>query len=81
VRNILRLEGLHGGNGGVHRVAVIGATAAIEPAVFVFGRPGAEIVAPAIELGLFVQMAVHQGGLVGSRLGAGDLEEQHWCAR
>ena len=77
VRNALPLELLNGGDAGVDRVAVVGAAAAVELAVLVLGRPGAEVVAPAAEFGLLVQMAVHQYGVGGAGLGRVDLEEQH----
>ena len=75
--HLLRLERLHGGDAGVDRVAVVGAAAAVELAVLVLGRPGPEVAAPAGELGLLVQVAVHQHGLRRGRLGRRDLEEQH----
>ncbi len=63
VRRALRLERLDGGDAGVDRVAVVGAAATIELALHDLGRPGAEVAAPAGELGLFVQVAIHQHGL------------------
>jgi len=77
VGRFLGLQGLHGGNAGVHRIAVVGATAAIQLAVFVLGGPGAQVVAPAAELGLLVQVPIHQHGLAAVGLGRGYLEEQH----
>ena len=61
----LALERLHGGDAGVHRVTIVGTAPAVQFAVFVFGSPGAQVVAPAGELGLFVEVAVHQHGLAG----------------
>ncbi len=63
VRELLALERGNGGDAGVHGVAVVGAAAAIQPAVLVLRRPRAEVLAPAAEFGLLVQVAVHQDGL------------------
>jgi hypothetical protein len=52
-----------GGDGGIDRITVVGAAAAVEQAVFVLGRPGAEVVAPAVEFGLLVEVAVEQHGV------------------
>ena len=77
----LRLQRLHRADGRVDGVTVVGATAAIELAVFDLGRPGPQVRAPAVELGLLVQVAVHQHGLghgLGAcRLGGSHLEEDH----
>ena len=88
VRHALRLERLDGRDAGVDRVAVVGATAAIQLAVINLGRPGAEVAAPAGELGLFVEVAVHQHRLArgGNRCAVfpgarRHLEEQHRRAR
>src|SRR6218665_3519224 len=80
VRQVLALEFLHCGNAGVAGVAGVGGAAAVEFAVFVFGRPGAEVAAPARELRLLVQMAVHQHAVGGPGLRCRYLEEQHRCA-
>ena len=80
VRHVLALEFLHGGNAGVHGIAIVRATAAVELAVFVLGRPGAEVAAPAGKLGLLVEVAIHQHRLGGGGLGGLDLEEEHRCA-
>ena len=77
---VLIFERLHGGNAGVGRVAIVGAAAAIQLALFVLGCPRAEVVAPTAELGLLVQVAVHQHGLTGAfRLSAcgGNVEVQN----
>ena len=84
----LGLERLDGGHAGVHRVAIVCTAAAVQLAVVDLGGPGAEIAAPAGELGLLVEVAVHEHGL--ARCGRGravlprtgrDLEEQHRRAR
>ena len=77
MRNVLRLEGLNRGDAGIHRVTVVGTAAAIQLAVLVFGGPGAQVLAPARELGLFVQVAVHQHGLGRSGSGRIQLKKQH----
>ena len=63
VRYVLIFQRLHGSNAGVGGVAIVGTAAPIKLAVFVFRSPGAKVIAPAIELGLLVQVAVHQHGL------------------
>ena len=73
----LRLQGLHRRDAGVDRVAVVGTTAPVQQAILVLGRPGAEIVAPAGELRLFVEVAVHQHGVGHGRAGRRHFEEQH----
>ncbi len=86
MRHLLALERLYRGNAGVDRVAVIGAASAIELAVFILGCPGPQVTAPAGELRLFVEVAVHQHGGLGGRLrrvrlpragGGRYFEEQH----
>ncbi|MNK28756.1 hypothetical protein D3C87_471400 [compost metagenome] len=77
VRHALGLERLQRGHAGVHGVAVVGAAAAVEQAVLVLGRPRAEVVAPAGELGLLVEVAVHEHGLGHVRAGGRHFEEQH----
>ena len=62
MRHVLGFQGLDGGDGSISGVAVVGAAPAVQAAVFVFGRPGAEVGAPAGELGLLVQVPVHQHG-------------------
>ena len=64
VRRVLGFECLNGGDGGVNGVAVVGTTAAIQLAVFVFRRPRPQVTAPAGEFRLLVQVAVHQHGLI-----------------
>ena len=73
----LRLQGLHRRNAGVDRVAVVGTAASVQQAILVLGRPGAEVVAPAGELWLLVEMAVHQHGVGHGRTGGRHFEEQH----
>ena len=83
VRHALVLQRLDRGDRGIDRVAVVGAAAAVEALVDALRRPGAEVGAPAGELGLLVEVAVHQhaGLLRGAdrhlMAGRGDLEEQH----
>ena len=77
VRHVLRLQGLNGGDAGVHRVAIVGAATAKQLAVFVLGRPGPEVVAPAGELGLLVQVAIHQHGFGGAGFGGRHFEKHH----
>ena len=60
VRHLLAFQRLNGGDAGVGCVAVVSAAAAVELAVLVAGRPRAQVGAPAAELGLLVQMAIHQ---------------------
>ncbi|MDQ0588423.1 hypothetical protein QFZ47_002532 [Variovorax paradoxus] len=77
MRRALVLERLQRGDAGVHRIAVVGAAAAVEQAVLVLGGPGAEVVAPAGEFGLLVEVAIHQHGLVHAGAAGGHFEEQH----
>src|SRR5690606_29075799 len=56
----LLVQGHDGGQGGIDGIAVIGSATAIELAVFIFWRPGPQVGAPAGELRLLVQMAIHQ---------------------
>ena len=60
VRHLLAFQRLNGGDAGVGCVAVVSAAAAVELAVLVAGRPRAQVGAPAAELGLLVQVAIHQ---------------------
>ena len=60
VRCVLIFQSLNSRNAGVGSVAIVGTTAAIQLALFVFRRPGAQVVAPTTELGLLVQVAIHQ---------------------
>ena len=62
VRHILGFQGLDGGDGRIGGVTIVGAAPAVQAAVFVLGRPGAEVRAPTRELGLLVQVPVHQHG-------------------
>jgi hypothetical protein len=82
VRQALRLQRLDGGDGSVDGVAVVGTAAAVEQAVLVLRRPGPEVIAPAVELGLLVEVAVHHDGSGGHRPGVAaaggrQLEEDH----
>ena len=74
---VLVFKRLHGGHAGVHRIAIVCTATPIELAVFIFGRPWAQVVAPAIELGLLVHVAVHQHSLGGLCLGRWDVEKHH----
>ena len=83
VRCVLIFQSLNSRNAGVGSVAIVGTTAAIQLALFVFRRPGAQVVAPTTELGLLVQVAIHQDRLAGAFCGSargGHLEKQHRCA-
>ena len=60
VRCVLIFQSLNSRNAGIGSVAIVGATAAIQLAFFVFGCPGAQVVTPTTELGLLVQVAIHQ---------------------
>ena len=62
VRHILGFQGLDGRNGGVGGIAVVRTATSVELAVVDLGCPRAQVAAPAGELGLLVQMAVHQHG-------------------
>ncbi len=73
----LGLQRLQRRHAGIHRVAVVGAAAAVELAVLVLGRPRAQVVAPAGELRLLVEVAVHQHGLLHVGAAGGHFEEQH----
>src|ERR1019366_2498034 len=53
----LPVERLDRGDRGIDRIAVVGTAAAVETAIFVARRPGAEAALPAIELGLLVEGA------------------------
>ena len=80
---VLIFKRLDCGNAGVGGITIIGATAAIQLAFFVFGCPRAKVVAPTAELRLFVQVAVHQDGLAGAfrlRACCGDVKVQNRCA-
>ena len=77
VRHVLAFQRLNGCNAGVHRITVIGAAPAKQLAVFVLGRPGTQVTAPACELGLLVEVAVHQHGFGGADFGGWHLEKQH----
>jgi len=77
---VLIFERLDGGNAGVSSVAIVGAAAAIQLAFFVFGCPRTQVVAPTAELGLLVQVAVHQHGLARAfrlRACGGNVEVQN----
>ncbi len=80
-RDALRVERPDRGQRGVDRVAVVGASAAVQQAVLVLRRPGPEVVAPAGELGLLVEVAVHQHRPGIARASAGArrrrVEEDH----
>jgi hypothetical protein len=81
VQHVLAFERLHGRHAGVHGIAVIGTAAAIQLAVLVLGRPGAQVAAPAFKFGLFVQVTVHQHGVgiggIRAGLGAFHFKKQH----
>ena len=74
-RDALLVQRQQRGDGGVDRVAVVGAAAAVELAVLVLRRPRTEVGAPAVELGLLVQVAVKDHGVGALRLGRRQLEE------
>ena len=80
MRNTLRLQRLYRGDAGVHRITVIGAAPTVQLAVLVFWSPWPEVLAPASELGLLVEVAVHQYRLRRCGPGRGDFEEKHRCA-
>ena len=73
----LAFKGLHGGNAGIHRIAVVGPAPAIQPAVLVFRRPRTEVAAPAGELGLLVEVAIHQHGLGRAGASRRNFKKQH----
>ena len=86
MRGLLRLERLHRRDARVDGVTVVGTATAIQLSVFVLRRPRSEIAAPAGELGLLVEVAVHEHRLARRRgigsasracTGRGDLEKQH----
>ena len=61
-----------------HRVAVVGAAATVQAAVFHHRHPRSEAVAPAVHLGLLVEVAVEQHRRVALGSGTrGHFEEQH----
>jgi len=77
------LQGLHRCDAGVDRIAIIGAAAPIQLAVFVNRGPRAKVIAPAVELGLLVQVAIHQHRLartIAGRTRGGDLKKHDRCA-
>ena len=57
---------------GIDRIAVVGAAAAIELVVLAHRHPGTHALGPALHLGLLVEMAVEQHGVVAV---AGHLDE------
>jgi hypothetical protein len=61
----LRLERLDRGERAERRVAVVGGASTVEPIVATDRRPRAEALAPARHLGLLVEMAVEEDGVVG----------------
>ena len=73
----LRVQRGKCGDARVDRVAVVGAAAAVELVVLELGRPRPEVVAPAVELGLLVEVAVQHDGFVAARTGRRRLEEDH----
>ena len=86
MRRVLSFERLNRSNAGVDGIAVICTAAPIQThgavfAGFQLGRPRPEIIAPAVELGLLVQMAIHQHRLRTVVLMSGHLEKQHGRAR
>jgi hypothetical protein len=80
MRDVLRLQCLNGGDAGVNRIAIVGAPSAIEPVAFQHRRPRPQVAAPAVELRLLVQVAVHQhcgaAGSIGVGLGALHFKKQ-----
>jgi hypothetical protein len=76
-RQALLVQRQQRSDGGVDRVAVVGAAAAVEQAVLVLGGPGAEVAAPAVEFGLLVEVAVHHHGVGAAGAGGGHLEIDH----
>ena len=83
VRCVLIFERLNGGNAGISRITIVSTTASIQLAVFVLGCPWTQIVSPPTELGLFVEVAVHQNGLTRAfrlRARGGHFKIQHGCA-
>ena len=88
VGTTLGLNGLYGRDAGVHRVTIVGSTTAIQLAVHHLRSPRTQVAAPTVELGLLVQVAIHQNGLVRGRRGCailtrrgGQFKEQNRCAR
>ena len=65
VRHPLSLERLDGGERGERRVAVVGRAPAVEAVAAANRRPRPEALAPAHHLGLLVEVAVEEDGLVG----------------
>ena len=74
------MQGFECGDGRINGVTIVGATPPIEQAVFVLGRPGAQVFAPTIELGLFVEMTVQQHGVRGQRAAGRPFKKDHWRA-
>ena len=71
-------HGLDRGEAGERRVAVVGATPAVEAITFEHRRPRAEPVAPAVHLRLLVEMAVEDHGVVRRRVAEGrHLDDDH----
>ena len=73
--NALRVERGDRGQRCVHGITVVSAAAAIEQTVFVLRRPGPQVVAPAAEFGLFVEVAVKQDRVAVSGACRGDFEK------
>ena len=74
VRHSLRLERLHGGEGGERRVPVVGGAPPVEPVAATDRRPGPQPLAPADHLGLLVEMPVEEHRALA---GARNLHEEH----
>ena len=74
MRQVLLLQGANRRQGAEYGITVVGAAAAVELAIPDHGFPRGQTVTPAIELGLLVQVAVEQDGVV---VAAFDLAEKH----
>src|SRR5258708_8366781 len=74
----MRIERFDGRDRGEHRVAVVGAPAPVQPAIFDHRRPGTEALAPSGHLRLLVEVAIEDDR---SRRRAGSapghVEEEH----
>ena len=77
MRCALVFERLQRRDAGVDRIAVVGTAAPVEQTVFVLGGPRAEVVTPACELGLLVEVTVHQHGVGHGGAGGRYFKKQH----
>src|SRR5439155_12092442 len=75
MRPLVRVQLLERRDGAEHRVAVVGAAAAVELALLDHRRPRAEPLAPAGHLGLLVEVAVDQHRVLAGT-GTGNTDEQ-----